>query len=62
MTNKSPSSPRLFNVDDIATALAVSTKTVRRLIERRELPSLRIGTLVRVSEDDLQVFLKLHRA
>jgi excisionase family DNA binding protein len=53
---------RLFSVDDIATALGVSTKTVRRMIDRGELISHQIGKLVSVSEEDLATYLKLSRA
>ena len=61
MSTKSTPPRRLLSVDDIATAMAISPKTVRRMIARGELISHRIGKLIRVSEDDFGTFLKLRR-
>ena len=41
----------------VADRLAVSPRHVRRLIERGELPVHRIGSAVRISEDDLARYL-----
>ena len=62
MSNKPAPTRRLLSVDDIATAMGISAKTVRRMIARGELVSHRIGKLIRVSEEDLATFLKLSRA
>jgi excisionase family DNA binding protein len=51
----------MHTVTSVAERLGVSEKTVRRLIARGELPVHRIGHSLRVSEDDLQAFLKQHR-
>ena len=46
-------SPALLTVDDVAEHIGASTRHVRRLIERGQLPIIRIGKLVRVAPDDL---------
>jgi excisionase family DNA binding protein len=61
MSTKSTPARRLLSVDDIATAMAISPKTVRRMIARGELISHRIGKLIRVSDEDLATYLKLSR-
>ena len=51
----SPSSTdlgRLLTINEVAVALGVSPKTVRRLM-RRGLPSVRFGRLVRFEQRDL---------
>jgi excisionase family DNA binding protein len=47
-----PAAHPLLDVLDIAKRLGVSTKSVRRMIARGELPIHRIGRLIRVSELD----------
>jgi excisionase family DNA binding protein len=42
-----------LTVAECAALLAVDHKTVRRLIERGELPALRVGRALRISPDDL---------
>ena len=46
-------SPALLTIADVAERIVASTRHVRRLIERGDLPVHRIGKLVRISEDDL---------
>ena len=41
----------------VADRLTVSQRHVRRLIDRGELPVHRIGSLLRISEDDLARYL-----
>ena len=53
--------PSMHSVTLVAERLDVSDKTVRRLIARGELPVHRIGHSLRVSEDDLQAFLRQRR-
>lgn len=52
----------LLSVRDIADRLKLSQRTVRRWIERGDLPAHRFGSAVRVSEDDLALYLFKHRA
>jgi excisionase family DNA binding protein len=47
----------LLTVSQVAQRLTVSAKTVRRLVERGELPALRIGSSVRVDPDELRTWL-----
>ena len=53
--------PCLLTVRATADRLQVAEKTIRRLITAGELPTHRIGGCVRVSEDDLLVFLSRAR-
>ena len=48
----------LLTVNDVAHQLSVSARTVRRLIEKGDLPYHRIGRAIRISGEDLSVFLK----
>jgi len=55
-----PSNPDLtplLTVAEVAIYLHVSTRTVRRLIDSKELQAIRIGRAVRVSEEALTCFL-----
>jgi len=61
VTSSSSRLPRFFSVDEIADELKVSTKTVRRWIERGDLHVHHLGRQLRVSEDDLLLFLQKRR-
>lgn len=52
----------MASADAVADRLALSVKTIRRMIERGELPAHRIGRRVLIAEDDLEIFLRRHRA
>ena len=47
----------LLTVAEVADQLRVSTMTVYRLIQRDELPALRIGRSYRINQDDLDAYL-----
>ena len=47
----------MLTVYQVAERLTVSPKTVRRLVERGDLPALRIGGSVRVDPDELCTWL-----
>ena len=53
--------PRMLAVTDIAEMMRVSTRTVRRWIDRGDLRVHRLGRQVRVSEEDLAAFLNQRR-
>ena len=53
--------PRLLAVGEVAELLQVSSKTVRRWIERQELRTHRLGRQLRVAEEDLAAFLGQRR-
>jgi excisionase family DNA binding protein len=44
--------PRLLTVPEVAAGLRVSTKTVRRMVEKGEIQAVRIGRAIRISEAD----------
>jgi len=56
IAEKTPS--RLLNAQDIAEALNIGLSTVYLLLERGELPSIRIGRSVRVRPQDLDEFIE----
>jgi excisionase family DNA binding protein len=53
--------PRLLSMAKVSTQLDVSQKTVRRWIERGELPVHRLGRQLRISETDLAAFVAKSR-
>jgi len=53
--------PTLLTISQTADFLQVSTKTVRRWIEAGDLVAHRIGHQFRISEPDLQTFIKMRR-
>ena len=52
---------RFFTIEQIAELMEVSTRTVRRWIEKKLLVPHYINGLVRISEPDFQAFLAAHR-
>jgi excisionase family DNA binding protein len=67
MTHKSipyqpaPKHRHLLTIDQVAGFLAVSPKTVRRMIKDNRLPYHRISGSVRVSSADLDAFIAISR-
>lgn len=52
-----PEAGTLYTVDEVAARLRVHPKTVRRLIARLELQSVRVGRTVRVRSGALDAYL-----
>lgn len=52
----------LLDVKDVAQILGISVRAVYRLTEGRKLASVKWGRSVRVSPDDLAMFIHNHRA
>jgi len=52
---------RLLTFNDVAEALAISPRSVRRLAEAGAFPIVRVGRLVRVAPEDLQAFVARSR-
>lgn len=52
---------KFYTIQQIADALVVSTRTVRRLIHDKHLVAHRINGLVRLSEADFAAFLAARR-
>jgi excisionase family DNA binding protein len=48
---------QLLSVFDVASRLGVSPKTVRRLVNRGQIPSCRVGRLIRVPLSGLEAYL-----
>ena len=53
---------RFLNIEQAATELGVSTKTVRRLIAAGDLIVYRFGRNIRIARDDFEIYVKLQRA
>jgi excisionase family DNA binding protein len=53
-----PLAPSFLTVGEVSSTLRVSEKTVRRMIERRELRGFRVGGQVRVQRDSLVAYLQ----
>jgi excisionase family DNA binding protein len=49
---------RFLTVAEVATRMRVSKMTVYRLVHGGELPALRVGRSFRVTEDDVQEYLR----
>ena len=52
---------RLLTVADAAEFLVISRRQVYVLLERRELPAVRVGTRLRLIPADLRAYLEQHR-
>lgn len=52
---------KLLTVSQAAEILSTSEKTVRRIIETRELTVVRIGRSVRILDEDLELFIMQRR-
>ena len=61
MKPRRPSIPHLLSMAQVAEAAGVSTKTVSRWIERKELRHHKLGRQVRVSEEDVANFIAARR-
>jgi excisionase family DNA binding protein len=62
MKTDQPKSPtKFYTIEQIADCAEVSTRTVRRWIEKGWLVAHRINGLVRISEPDFLAFLAAHR-
>lgn len=53
---------KMYGVKEVAQILGLKNpNTVRRLIDDRELASVRVGRLVRISQEDLDDFIQRNR-
>jgi excisionase family DNA binding protein len=50
-----------YTIGQVAEALSVSTRTVRRWIADDALPAHRFGAVVRISDIDFRAFVAMHR-
>jgi excisionase family DNA binding protein len=49
---------RLLTVAEAATALRVSTKTIRRMLDRGELRRVSVGPLIRIHAEDIEQYIR----
>jgi excisionase family DNA binding protein len=61
MIDNAPDPPRLNSIEDAARRLGVSSKTIRRAIERQEIAVVRVGRQFRILEGDLVDFIRRRR-
>lgn len=54
-------SKRLLTLDQVAKYLSVSSRTVRRLIDDKELRCVKVGRQKRIDPKDLDAFLKANK-
>jgi len=52
---------KFYTVDQVANALGVSTRSVRRWIGQKKLVTHHFGAAVRIAETDLKAFIAEHR-
>jgi excisionase family DNA binding protein len=52
---------KFYTVNQVADALGVSPRTVRRRIKSGDLVAHHFGTAVRIAESDLEAFIAVHR-
>ena len=57
-----PKPTRLLKPAEAATLLAVSPKTLQRLVARGDLAVIRVGSSLRFSTRDLEAFVTRHRS
>jgi len=61
VAHKRPPIPTCLKIDEVAERLSVCDKTVRRWISSGELHHHRLGSAIRVLEEDLNAFLAARR-
>lgn len=61
MKQADSSGPHMLSIKKVGDRLDVSDSSVRRLIKANELPAYRIGGQLRISEQDLETFIKARR-
>ena len=49
---------QLHTISEVAQRLAVSSPTIRRLIARAELPTVRVGRCLRLRDDDVEALIR----
>jgi excisionase family DNA binding protein len=49
---------RLMNAQEVADTLSIAKSTAYLLIQRKEIPSVRVGRAVRVRPEDLEEYIK----
>src|SRR5512143_119769 len=52
-----PAAPEIFNIRQLAAYLMVSEKTIYRMIEKRQIPGVRVGSQWRFRRRDIEDWL-----
>lgn len=60
--SKITTEPLLYDVASAARVAGVSSRTIRRLIADGDLPTVRVGLLVRIRRADLQSYIDANRS
>ena len=53
--------PQMYSVEEIASQLNISQKTVRRWVDAGQLHIHRLGRQIRITQEDLSAFLAIRR-
>ena len=56
-TTKQTRAQELLDINDLAEFLGVSSSTIRRMVERRELPFLKLQRVIRFKRSDVDEYL-----
>jgi len=56
-----PERPRLLDYDEVAELLGTTPRHIRKLVEFRELASVKVGIFVRIHPDDVDAYIGKHR-
>ena len=49
---------QLITISQAASRCAISSRMIRKLIEKTDLPVVRVGRCVRLREDDVEAFIR----
>ncbi len=52
--------PKFYTIEEVAKILRVNERTVRKLIDRGELKTTRVGRQYRISQEQLDEYLQRH--
>ncbi len=53
--------PPLLSIPEVCAYLGLGQTTVREMIEKREIPHIRVRSRIRVSAEDLKIYLENNR-
>ncbi len=53
--------PNLFDVAETADYMNINVRQVRRMIEQRSIPVIKIGKHVRIAQSDIDEYLQVNR-
>jgi excisionase family DNA binding protein len=59
--NETITKPNLFDVAGAADYMNIKVRQVRRMIEQRSIPVIKIGKHVRIAQSDIDEYLQVNR-